>query len=370
MNVPVNTPLLDGNELKYITECIQTGWISSEGPFVDKFEKGLANYTNRNHGIAVSNGTAALDIAFAAIGLKQGDEVIMPSHTIISCIGHVIRMGAIPILVDSELETWNMDVDDVESKITKKTKVILAVHLYGLPCKIDQIVKIADKYKLFVIEDAAQMIGQTFNGKPCGSFGHISTTSFYPNKQITTGEGGMCLTNDDDLAKKCRSFRNLCFQADNRFVHEELGWNYRMTNIQAALGLAQLEKLEEHVLLKRQVGSKYTDLLKDIECFDLPLVQTSYAENIYWIYGIYLNNKSKYDAKEAMTLLKEKGVATRPFYYPMHMQPVFKKKKLFKGQDFPNAELLYNRAFYIPTGMGIPDSSIEYVADELITLFK
>jgi perosamine synthetase len=369
-NIPVNTPLLDGNELKYVTECITTGWISSEGPFVDKFEKALSQFTERKHGIAVSNGTAALDIAFAAIGLKKGDEVIIPSHTIISCILQIIRSGATPVLIDSELETWNMDVTQIESKITKKTKAILAVHLYGLPCRIDKIIEIADKNNLFVIEDAAQMIGQTFNNKPCGSFGHISTTSFYPNKQITTGEGGMCLTNDDELAEKCRSYRNLCFKADPRFVHEELGWNYRMTNIQAAIGLAQVEKLNDHVVLKRRVGDRYTELLKTIPCFNLPLRETDYAKNIYWVYGIFLNEKSKYDAKEAMNLLKEEGIATRPFYYPMHLQPVFQKGKMFENQEFPNAKILYDRAFYIPSGVGFSDKDVDAVAEVLIKLFK
>lgn len=368
--IPVNTPLLDGNELKYVSECISTGWISSEGAYVEKFENALSQYTNRKHGIAVSNGTAALDIAFSAIGLKRGDEVIMPSHTIISCILQIIRSGAIPVLVDSELETWNMDTTQIESKITKKTKAILAVHLYGLPCRIDKIVEIADKYNLFVIEDAAQMIGQTFNEKPCGSFGHISTTSFYPNKQITTGEGGMCLTNDDILAEKCRSFRNLCFKSEPRFVHDELGWNYRMTNIQAALGLAQVEKLNDHVLLKRKVGHRYTELLKDISSFNLPLMETDYAKNIYWVYGIFLNEKSKYNAKEAMQLLKEQGIATRPFYYPMHLQPVFQKEKFVEGQHFPNAEILYERAFYIPSGVGFLDKDVDLVSKILKKLFS
>jgi perosamine synthetase len=282
----------------------------------------------------------------------------------------IIRSGATPVLIDSELETWNMDVTQIESKITKKTKAILAVHLYGLPCRIDKIIEIADKNNLFVIEDAAQMIGQTFNDKPCGSFGHISTTSFYPNKQITTGEGGMCLTNDDKLAEKCRSYRNLCFKADPRFVHEELGWNYRMTNIQAAIGLAQVEKLNDHVVLKRRVGDKYTELLKTISSFNLPLKETDYAKNIYWVYGIFLNEKSKYNAKEAMNLLKEEGIATRPFYYPMHLQPVFQNENMFENQEFPNAKILYDRAFYIPSGVGFSDKDVDAVAEVLIKLFK
>mgnify|MGYP001191211010 CR=1 FL=1 len=245
--IPVNIPLLDGNEKKYLNECIDTGWISSEGKFVNQFEDQFANRLGRNYAIAVTSGTAALDVAIEALLIGPGDEVILPAFTIISCINQVIRSGATPVLVDSDPLTWNMNLQQVEEKITEHTKAILVVHIFGLPVDIDPILELAQKKNIKIIEDAAEMLGQTYNEKPCGSFGDISTFSFYPNKLVTTGEGGMIVTNDKQLADDCRSLRNLCFQPKKRFVHERLGWNYRMTNIQAALGLAQLERLDEFV---------------------------------------------------------------------------------------------------------------------------
>ena len=240
--IPVNEPLLDGNEKKYINECIDTGWISSEGPFVERFEKSFAEYNSRKYGIAVSNGTAALEIAVAALGLSVGDEVILPTFTIISCANAIIKAGAVPVPVDSCADTWNMNVDLIEEKITEKTKAIMAVHIYGLPVDMDPVLELAGKYNLKIIEDAAEAIGLDYKDRKCGSFGDVSTFSFYPNKHITTGEGGMILTDDEDVYGACREYRNLCFQpGKRRFVHEKIGWNYRITNIQAALGLAQLE---------------------------------------------------------------------------------------------------------------------------------
>ena len=221
--IPVNQPLFNGNEAKYLNECITSGWISSEGPFVEKFEKGMAKLTGRKHAIAVSNGTAALDVAIESLGIAAGDEVIVPSFTIISCLQQIVRVGAIPVVVDSDLCTWNIDVSKIEEKITKKTKAIMVVHTYGLPVEMKIIFDIAERYSLKVIEDAAEMIGQTYCDEPCGSLGDISTLSFYPNKHVTTGEGGMVLTDSDELASKCKSLRNLCFKPEERFVHEHMG---------------------------------------------------------------------------------------------------------------------------------------------------
>jgi perosamine synthetase len=288
--IPVNIPLLDGNEKKYLNECIDTGWISSEGKFVNQFEDQFANRLGRNYAIAVTSGTAALDVAFEALLIGPGDEVILPAFTIISCINQVIRSGATPVLVDSDPLTWNMNLQQVEEKITEHTKAILVVHIFGLPVDIDPILELAQKKNIKIIEDAAEMLGQTYNEKPCGSFGDISTFSFYPNKLVTTGEGGMIVTNDKQLADDCRSLRNLCFQPKKRFVHERLGWNYRMTNIQAALGLAQLERLDEFVQIKRSIGKKYSQGLRVLNEVQLPLEKTDYAENIYWVFGLVLND--------------------------------------------------------------------------------
>jgi perosamine synthetase len=368
--VPVNEPLLDGNEKNYLNECIDTGWISSEGPFVQKFEAGMAEVTGRRHGIAVCNGTVALETAVAALELQPGDEVIMPAFTIISCAAAVVRRGAVPVLVDSDPLTWNMDVDQIEANIGPRTKAIMVVHIYGLPCDMDPILALAGRHGLNIIEDAAEMHGQTYRGRPCGSFGAVSVFSFYPNKHVTTGEGGMIVTDDDRLAERCRSLRNLCFQAKKRFVHEELGYNFRMTNLQAALGLAQLERLDQFVARKRRMGKRYTEMLSGVDGLELPLEKTDYAENIYWVYGMVLKDGVPFDAEEAMRRLGQRKIGTRPFFWPMHEQPVFQRLGLFGGEHYPVAERLARRGFYIPSGMALTDGQIEQVAEAVKELMR
>jgi perosamine synthetase len=345
--IPVNEPLLDGREKEFLLQCIDSGWISSEGPFVAQFEEAFSCRVSRKHGVAVCNGTAALDVA------------IVPSFTIISCVNQIVRAGAKPIFVDADAETWNMDASLVEAKITDRTKAILLVHIYGLPVDLDPLIRIAARHKLKVIEDAAEMIGQSYHGKACGSFGDISVFSFYPNKHVTTGEGGMIVTNDDRLAEDCRSLRNLCFQPERRFVHERLGWNFRMTNLQAAVGLAQLQRLDEFVARKRAMGAAYTALLSDLPQLQLPLPETAYSRNIYWVYGMVLAGDVPIDAAEAMKRLARKGVGTRPFFWPLHLQPVLKKRGLAPDEALPVAENLGRRGFYLPSGLALRASQIE-----------
>lgn len=368
--IPVNEPLFEGNEKKYLLECIETGWISSEGPFIRRFEDEFAISVGRKHAVAVANGTAALDIAVDALGIGQGDEVIMPTFTIISCINQIVRIGAVPVLVDSDPITWNMDVNQVEAKITPRTKAIMAVHIYGLPVDMEPLLVLAKKHGLKIIEDAAQAIGQTYNGKPCGSFGEISTFSFYPNKHITTGEGGMVVTDDGELAEQARSLRNLCFQPAKRFVHDRLGWNYRMTNMQAALGLAQLERLAEVVVSKRKIGRHYNDLLQDESYLQLPLAGTAYSDNIYWVFGLVLSGYHNFTAEDVMRSLSTQGIGTRPFFYPLHMQPVLKNKGLFAGESYPVAEKLGRDGFYIPSGVALSAAQITEVAEAVKKYFK
>jgi perosamine synthetase len=363
--IPVNEPSLDGNELKYVTECIETGWISSEGPYVKCLEEGMAQLTQRQEGIAVANCSAALDIAVKALGIGPGDEVILPTFTIISCAAAIVRQGAIPVLVDSDLFTWNMAIDQIEAKITPRTKAIMIVHLYGLPVDIDPILVIATKYHLAIIEDAAEMHGQSYKGKPCGSFGTLSTFSFYANKHITTGEGGMIVTDDPQLAERCRSLRNLCFQPQQRFIHTDLGWNYRLSNIQAAIGVAQLERLPAIIERKRAMGKQYTELLQDIKQLQRPLPATDYAENIYWVYGLVLQNETAWDAKTLMQQLGRNKIGTRPFFWPMHEQPVFLEMGLFCGESYPIAETLARRGFYLPSGLALTDQQIRQVSRQL-----
>tara|TARA_X000000950_G_C13746470_1_gene590772 strand:- start:255 stop:1043 length:789 start_codon:yes stop_codon:yes gene_type:complete len=254
-----------------------------------------------------------------------------------------------------------MLVEEIEAKITSKTKAIMIVHIYGLSVDVDPILTIAKKYNLKVIEDAAEMLGQEYKGRRCGSFGDISTFSFYPNKHITSGEGGMVLTNDKHLDDRSKSLRNLCFTED-RFVHQEIGYNYRMTNMQAALGVAQLEQIEEMVKKKRWIGQKYNELLKDLDMVNLPITSTDYCENIYWVYTITLKDECKKTPKKIMQELGEHKIGTRPFFYPMHQQPVFKKMGLFLDDDLPNSKKLYERGFYIPSGLGLTESEIKKVS--------
>lgn len=368
--IPVNTPLLDGNEKKYLNECIDSGWISSEGSFVKKLEIGIADYVGRKYGIAVCNGSVALDLTVEALQLQQGDEVIMPSFTIISCAAALVRKGIKPVLVDADPDTWNMDVTQIEEKITDKTKAIMVVHLYGLPVDMDVVMEIADRYHLYIIEDGAEAHGLEYKGRKCGSFGDISAMSFYPNKHITTGEGGMVLVDDKKLKERCDLFRNLCHSPNRRFYHEELGYNYRMSNIQAAVGTAQLEKIEEHLKLKRQLGASYQEKLKNVEGLQLPVEKTGYAENLYWVFGMVLDECVPMDARKIMEKLAQKNVGCRPFFYPMHLQPVFRKMGLFEGESYPVAEKLGERGFYVPSGLAVTEAQREYVAEQLLSILK
>lgn len=361
--IPVHTPQLDGNEKRYLQECIDSGWISSEGPFVTRFEEAVAARVGRRHGVAVSSGTAALDVAVAALGIGPGDEVILPTFTIISCAASIVRMGATPVLVDQDPTTWNMDMAQIRSRITPATKAIMAVHIYGLPIDMREIAAIAEENSLMIIEDAAQMHGQECWGKPCGGFGDVSIFSFYANKAVSSGEGGMVLTNDDSIAERSRRLRNLYFQPGKRFVHEDLGWNYRMTNMQAAVGLAQLERLDETVAAKRRIAAAYTQLLSGVSTLELPRTSTDFAESVYWVYGIVLTDKVKLDAEEAMSRLHRLGIGARPFFWPMHEQPVFKRMGLFGGEQHPHAERFARRGFYIPNSVSLRDSDLHRIAE-------
>jgi perosamine synthetase len=359
--IPVNTPVLTDREKQLLIECIDSGWVSSEGPFVKEFEMKFSNYVDRKFGVATSSGSAALDIAIKALNIKKGDEVIMPTFTIVSPAFSLIRQGAIPVLVDSDPLTWNMDIEQIESKITSKTKAIIIVHIYGLPVDIDPLIEIARKYNLKIIEDAAEMHGQTYKNRKCGSFGDVSIFSFYPNKHITTGEGGMIVTNSKELTDKARKLRNLSFNPNGRrFIHNDIGWNYRMTNLQASIGIGQLERMELIIKRKREIGRKYSLLLKEITTIQQPVKYRDYAENIYWVYGIVTNSE-----KECIGLqkfLNQAKIGTRPFFWCMHEQPYFKKIGLFSNEKYPVAEKLARNGFYIPSGLGITDEEIEFVA--------
>ncbi len=363
--IPVNEPLIGQKELDYVKEAVSSGWISSEGKFIRAFEEGFARYAGRKHGIAVNNGTNALILALRALDLPKGSEVILPSFTIISCAMACIYNDLIPVFVDSEEDTWNMDLNQAEEKITRKTKAVMPVHIYGHPVDMDEISRLAEKHNLYVVEDFAEAIGSEYKGKKCGGFGDISCVSFYANKVITTGEGGMCLTDDDELVDKLRKLKNLAFIPEKRFIHHELGFNFRMTNVQAAIGLAQLERIEEHVKKKIWIGKTYNELLKPLEeknAIRLP-VEKAWARNTYWMYGVVLNGNLGFDAEEAMMRLSEKGIQTRPFFYPMHLQPAFKKFAWYKEEKLPVSGKIHTYGFYLPSGLTLSEEQIIKVAE-------
>tara|TARA_B110000438_G_C15737940_1_gene617115 strand:- start:37 stop:1191 length:1155 start_codon:yes stop_codon:yes gene_type:complete len=370
--IPVNVPKIFKEEKKNVKKCLDTGWISSEGEYVRRFEKDFSKYNKRIYGVAVSSGTAALDIAIKSLNLKIGDEVIIPTFSIISTALCVIKLGLKPILVDSNLKNWNMDVEQVLNKISKKTKAIIITHIYGFPVDMIKILQFAKRKNIKVIEDAAEMIGQTYLKKMCGSFGDISIFSFYANKHITTGEGGMILTNNKKLYSKCKSLRNLCFGiGKDRFNHDDIGWNYRMTNMQAAIGCGQLKNIKWIVKRKKEIGKKYILILRKCKKIEIQVEKFKYAENIFWVFGVLLKKNIGISRDQLVNKLQQYNIQTRNFFIPMHKQKVFQKMKLFnKTQKFKNSEKLSKNGFYLPSGLGITNKQIDFVGNTLLKILK
>ena len=358
--IPVNEPRLGPRELEYVNECVQTGWISSEGRFIDAFEQAWAEYCGMKYGVAVCNGTVALQLAVACLDLQPGDEVILPTFTIISCAQAITYNGGKPVLVDSEPRTWCMDVSQVEAKITPRTRAIMPVHIYGHPVDMNPLRELARQHKLVIIEDAAEAHGAEYKGERCGGLGDINCFSFYANKIVTTGEGGMVLTNDEGYAGRLKSMRNLCFQKERRFYHTALGFNFRMTNIQAALGLAQVEGIEAAIRQKRWMGQEYTRRLSRYTELQLPVEET-WAKNVYWMYGLVLDEQTGMNAVDLAKRLAGAGVATRPFFLGMHEQPVYLEQGLFKGEHYPVSERIARQGLYLPSGLTLTEAQLEQV---------
>ncbi len=367
--IPVNEPVIGEKEIEYVLDCLKTGWISSSGKYLESFEQAWADYCGMRYGVAVSNGTTALQLAVACLDLEPGDEIILPTFTIISCAQAITYNGVIPVLVDCEPRTWCMDVTQLASHITPRTRAIMPVHIYGHPVDMDPIISLAKQHNLKIIEDAAEAHGAQYlshRGTPnaswqrCGSFGDISVFSFYANKLVTTGEGGMLLTNDPQLAEKARSLRNLCFQPGRRFYHTELGHNFRLTNLQAAIGLAQVERMPETIAKKRWMGEAYTRRLQHITSIQLP-VEGPWARQVYWMYGLVLDESTGLDAVEFARLLRAEGVDTRPFFLGMHEQPVYTGMGLFHGEKYPVAERIARQGLYLPSGLALTESQVDDV---------
>ena len=370
--IPVNKPLFLGNEKKYLLNCIKTGWISSDGFYVKKFEDKFAKFINRKYATTVSNGSVALEIALRSLKLKKGSEVILPNFTIISCCNAIINAGLKPVLVDCDFETLNMNVDEIRKKISKKTSAIMMVHIYGITADIDPILKLAKFNKLKVIEDASEMHGQEYKKKKCGTFGDVSTFSFYVNKHITTGEGGMILTNNKKIYKESIKLKNLYFgKGTDRFKHSNIGWNQRFTNLQAAIGLAQLERIKKIVQKKKAIGKYYNKKLKILSNkLHLPLEETLYCKNIFWVCGFVIKENIKVNAKFIINSLRKKGIECRPFFYPMHLQPIYRKMKIFKKLNYPVSEIVSKKGFYIPSGLGITQKQQDKVINNLLKVFQ
>lgn len=360
--IPVNEPWMGEAELAYISECVRTGWVSSAGTFIDRFEKGWAAYCGRRHGVAVANGSLALELAVESLRLEPGFEAILPSFTIISCAQAILRAGGIPVAVDCDPDTWCIDPATAEAAITPRTRLLMPVHIYGHPAPMEPLLALASKHGLKVIEDAAEahggeaLVGNAW--KRAGSFGDASCFSFYANKIVTTGEGGMVLTDDDTLADALRSRRNLCFGRTQRFRHEELGHNFRLTNMQAALGVAQIERIDEILERKRWLGRAYTQRLGGIPGLKLP-VERDWARNVWWMYAVELKDDVPFDAEEFARRLKDKGIDTRPFFLGLHEQPALHKQGLFQGLRLPVTERIARRGLYLPSGLTLSETQMD-----------
>lgn len=383
--IPVSEPLIGEKEIEYVNECLRTGWISSAGRFIEAFEQKWAGYCGMKYGIAMSNGTTALQAAVACLDLHPGDKVIMPTFTIISCAQAIIYNGGVPVLVDSDPRTWCMDVNQMQEKVEAemkkgdgKLKAIMPVHIYGHPVDMDPILALAEKYDLMIIEDAAEVHGAEYlTGrntthplwKKCGGFGDISVFSFYANKLITTGEGGMVLTNDPDYAEKAKSLRNLCFRPEQRFLHKELGHNFRLTNLQASIGLGQLERIDEIIAKKRWMGKAYTERLQGIPGLQLPVEET-WARQVYWMYGVVLDESTGMNAVQFAKQLKEKGIETRPFFLGMHEQPVFRDMGLFLDEKYPVSERIARQGLYLPSGLSLTEKQMNFVCHTIRAILE
>jgi perosamine synthetase len=361
--IPVCSPLLSGSELAYITDAVSTGWISSSGSYLQKFEQAFADYCGVKYGVGVCNGTAALHLALTALDIKEGDEVIIPDFTMIASAFAVCYTGAKPVFVDADKDTWNIDTAKIEEKITSKTKAIMPVHIFGNICDMDAIKNIAKKRNLFVLEDAAEAHGSEYKGKKSGSFSDIAAFSFFANKNITTGEGGMVVTDNEDLYKKAKYYKNLCFPLDGprNYIHEDIGFNYRMSNLHAAIGLAQTEKADYYRELRINHGLQYRELLSQIPGIVLQKDQPD-GKNVFWMNGLcVLPEEYGRTRDELIAHLTNNGVDTRLFFNGMRNQPALKKFGCDCSGTYPVSDFLATHGFYLPSGSGLTEDQINKI---------
>jgi len=366
---PVNLPEITLQDIESVHESLKSTWISGESKIIGEFEKNFAEEIGTTYAIAVSNGSTALELAFAALELDPGSEVILPSLTIISCLAPLLRMKLKPIFVDSNLTDWNLSVPEVISRITKKTRAILIVHLYGLAVELSELRNICDEKGIYLVEDCAEALGVNINEKKCGQIGDVSTFSFYSNKLLTTGEGGMCVTNSLQIAQRLRKLRNLGFEPEVRFKHFDLGYNFRMSGMQAALGNSQLKRLSVNLRNKQDIAERYKENLKDFNLVTWQPRQNAVSRNAYWVFGIVSQN-SEVKSEILSTKLLEHGIATRPFFYPLHLQPLLSKFDVDQSQKAPNAEFLHEYGLYLPSGNGYSIEKIDEISTRVHKVFK
>lgn len=357
-SIPVSKPALIGKEKEYVMDCLESSWISSNGKYVELFEKRFAEYIGVKHALSCCNGTVALHLALLALGIGLSDEVIVPTLTYVATANAVKYTGATPVFADSESDTWNIDPEKIEELITNKTKAIIPVPLYGHPCNMDAIMDIAKRHGLYIIEDAAEALGAEYKGRKCGSIVDISTFSFYGNKTLTTGEGGMVVTNDDALAEKVRLLKGQGMDPKRRYWFPVVGYNYRMTNIEAAIGLAQLENIEKFLAKRRQIAEWYNENLKGIPGITLP-VERDYAMHSYWMYSLLIEKEYGRSRDETMNILMENGIETRPFFYPMHIMPIYEDKNV---HHLASATLIASKGINLPTYYELEEREVKYIA--------
>lgn len=355
-------PTLIGNEKKYILDCLNTGWISSHGKYINNFENLFAKKVGAKYAVATSSGSTAIHLAAHVVGLRKGDEVIIPTATMVATANNVVITGAKPVFIDIDPRTWNINTDLIERKITKKTKALMPVHLYGHPCEMDKIKFLAKKYNLLIIEDAAEAHGATYKNKKIGSIGDITIFSFFANKNITSGEGGMLVTNNKKIFELAQNARNQSFSKKRHFWHKYLGFNYRMTNLQAAIGLAQTENLEELVNKRIRNAQIYNSYLKNVEGITLP-PYTRHVKNVYWMYTILIEDSFGIPAIKLRYFLAKHGIETRSFFIPLHLQPIYYHKS-FKNK-FPVAEKIFKKGFYLPSSSHLTKKEIRYVVEKI-----
>ena len=360
--IPVYQPSLTGNEKKYVNECLDTSWISAKGKFVEQFETAFSKYIGADHAITVANGTVALHLALIALGIGRGDEVIVPTLTYVASVNAIAYTEATPVFVDSLKSNWQVDPDDIERKITEKTKAIMVVHLYGHPCDMGRIMEIAKRHDLFVVEDCAEGFGSYFEGQHVGTFGDISTFSFYGNKTITTGEGGMVVTNDETLYARATHLKDQGMAKFRQYWHDVIGYNYRMTNICAAIGLAQLEQAEKFLRQKRDIAAWYQKYLQGtpVEFHQ----EDANVHHSYWMCSILVPKSAERDPLRE--LLKERNVETRPVFYPVHTMPMYSQKY----QKHKNAEDIGWRGMNLPSWQGLSEDQVRYICDVVHEFYR